>query len=377
MKILIEQAVLHKAITRAISVVESRNTIPILSNVLIRAEGGEIWLTATDLNIETRVRVVGTIEREGATTVGASLLGDIVRNAPAGAEISLELNSDDPRMQVRFGRSRYQTPTLPAQDFPQRPPAEALTLIPIGAVAFSAMLDRTAFAMANDEIRHYLNGVYLHRIVTPGVAAMVRVVATCTGRLASAQQVEEADAPHFHGVIIPRKTVAEFTKALAGRVGRIELGVTASEVALDLGDQVIRSKIVSGDYVQYDRVVPTGWTHEIVVDRALLAAAARRVALVSTDKVKAVQLIAEDGVLTLQARSLDAGHGVEQIDVDGDPSPIDLAFNARFLLEALDQTDAERIAIRSGEKGSPVRLEPPADDPEADEVLSILMPMAI
>lgn len=377
MKIIIEQGVLHKAIARAISVVESRNTIPILSNVLIRAEAGEIWLTATDLNIETRVRVVGTIEREGAVTVGASLLGDIVRNAPSGAEFSLELTADDPRMQVRFGRSRYQTPTLPARDFPQRPAAEAVTAVPVGAGAFLAMLERTAFAMANDEVRHYLNGVYLHRVATPGESSVIRLVATCTGRLASAQHAEEADAPHFRGVIIPRKTVAEFAKALAGRVGRIELGVTASEVSLDLGDQIIRSKIIDGEFVEYSRVVPTSWSHEIVVDRALLQSAARRVALVSTDKVRAVQLIAEDGVLTLQARSLDAGHGVEQIDIDGDATPIDFAFNARFLMDALDQTDADRVAIRSGEKGGPVRLEPSSDDPEANEVLSILMPMAI
>lgn len=376
MKLILEQAALNKALDRATSVVERRNTIPILANVLIDATGDGIWLTATDLAIESRVRVAGVIETPGRATVSATLVSDMVRNAPPGAEVVLELIENGARLAVSYGRSRFRPPVLPVADFPVRKEAEAMSWIEVDAIGLAAVFGRTAVAMGDDGVRHYLNGVYLHTVLE-GEKPVLRGVATCTGRLMWARTAAPARAPAIAGVIVPKKTVGEFTRALNGRSGPVRLGVSSSEVCLAFEDLIIRSKVVDGEYVEYARVVPNDWSHEIVVDRGVLEAAAKRVALVSTDKVRSVEIKVADGVLTLQARSLESGEAVEEIEVETtSDDPRRFCFNARYLLDALGQTDADYVALRSGSAGGPVRLEPADEDPEAGEALSILMPMA-
>lgn len=208
MNLTIEQGALNKALARAAAVVERRNTIPILANVMIEAAGGEVWLTATDLDIETRARVDAVVTQDGSVTVNATLLSDIVRNAPEGAELSLSMGADDPRLIVKFGRSRYQAPILPAADFPKRKLATGGTTIAVDAIQLANMIDRIAFAMSVEEVRYYLCGAYIHAVVERG-RPMLRMVATCGGRLAMAQMAMAADAPVIPGVIIPRKTVGE------------------------------------------------------------------------------------------------------------------------------------------------------------------------
>lgn len=376
MKLTIEKGALHKALALATSVVERRNTIPILANVLIEAKDGEIWLTATDLDIETRTRVDGVIEAEGAITAVATLLSDIVRNAPDGAEISVEKPADDPRLIVRFGRSRYQVPILPAQDFPRKKPAEAPAVLRLDALQLATLMQRTAFAMSVEQTRYYLCGAFLHLLDVDGQPKL-RMAATCGGRLAMAQISAPSAAPEFQGVIVPSKTVGEFLRLLNGRAGEVEVRVTPQEVALETEETVIRSKVIDGDYPDYARVIPTTWEHEIEVDRALLASAARRVSLVDNGKVRAVKLIAENGILTLTSRSLEYSQATEEIEVEGTPERVEVAFNARFLLDAIEQTEADRVVLRCGEKGGPTRLEVTADDPEHGDALAILMPMAV
>ena len=376
MKLLIEQGALQKALARVLGIVATRTTIPILENVAIDAREGQIWLTATDLVMEARARVDGRIEEEGEITASAALLGDLVRSAPSGAEVSLSHGADDPRLILKFGRSRYQVPVLPRVDFPVLPPLERPVVVTVQAVDLKGMIGRVAFAQSNDvRARAYLCGVHLHVAPkAPDGPAPLRMVATNGFRLALAD-VPMVGAPvEFPDVILPAKAVAEFSRALEGRAGEIKLAIAASAVILELEDAALRTKVIDGNPVDYMRVVPQTWAQQAVVDRQVLVNTARRIALVSDNKDRTIKVTFDGDLMKLQARSTESAQGSEELEIQYDGPPFEVAWNAGYLIDAISQTDADNVAFSLTDAGGPARVEPAANDPEHGPVLSILMP---
>lgn len=374
MNLIIEQAALQRALQHVTGAIASRNTIPVLENVVIDALNGEIWLTATDLLIEAKSKVDGTIVREGQVTASASLLGDLVRSAPSGSQIGLDFAGDDPRLKLSFGRSRYNVPVLPRADFPVLKPLAEVSMVKVQAVDLLSVLSRTAYAQGSGKTSAHLQGVYLHR---PPEQDTLRGVSTDGHRLALADAPVIAPVPEFPGVILPAKAVAEFTRALNGRAGEIRLTVSPSGVILDLGDAVVRTKVVDAVFVDYARVLPDAWVGEVDVDRQLFLETVRRVALVADNKDRSIRVTLERGNLSLQARNFDAGSGHEEIEVDYDGEPLTYGYNARYLVDALGQTEAETVALRFPAGQAPTRVEPSAADPEHGPVLSLVSPQAV
>lgn len=376
MKLTIEQAALQKALTRVVAVVPRKNTIPILDNLMIDAEAdaGAVWLVGTDLNLEARVRVDAVVERPGRTTVPAQLFDQIVRNAPSGADVLLDLDPDrDPRMMARFGRSKYNVPVLPAQDFPVWKMPTWRAEVPADAVTLSSMIARAAFAVCTDETRHYLQGAYLHTAPELGEPHL-RFTATNGHVLGWGQTGIGLKDAGWAGVIVPTKTLAEFRAALDSRAGEVTIRIAHEGVQLQTADLVITSKVISGDFVDYVRLVPKTWPREVRVNRRLLADAVTRVNVMTTDKASSIKLAFAPETITLTVRNDLAGQVVEEIDAEFTGEPCDIGFSARYLLSALKQTEADDIVMGFTDDASPMRIEPHVDDPEYGAAFAIVMP---
>lgn len=378
MRIIAEQAAFARAMGRIASVAPRRNTIPILSNVLIDAQtdAGNIWLHSTDLDMEIRERLEGQVEQPGQITVDAAHLSEIARNAPAGAEVAMTWGDKaDPRALVQFGRSRYQLPVLPAGDFPIRSDLDGAAELVMPAADLAALLEHVHFAQSSEEVRYYLNGTYFHTLSDEG-RPVFRVVATDGHRLAIDQRDIDG-VVSFPGVIVPRTAVSEFRRLLAAAKGDVTLRVKPEGVALELADTRLVTKTVDGSYPDYHRAWPRSWDREILIDRAALHAAVKRVSLISAEKTRTVKMTIENEVLTLSVRNMEAGAAFEEIEVRGEGPLFETGFNAKYLLDYLEQTDADQMVFRVREGTDPARLDPQLNTKGAAGIVNVIMPVRV
>lgn len=380
MKLTIEQAALQKALRRVVSVVPRRNTIPVLANVLIDAETeaaeGRIWIVATDLDMEAKVGVEARIDRPGRVTIEADRLTNIVSAAPGGADILLDWDTvKDPRVSLAFGRSRYSLSALPADVFPVWSIRDWSHRLSVRAFDLAQMLARSSFAASPEITRTYMHGCYLHVATTDG-AARLRSAATDSHRLAYAEAEFEGDKD-FQGVIVPLKAVGEFKRALDACAGQVDVAVCRAGIRLQAEDFSLCSKVVDGDYVDYVRVIPTRADNRIEVDRALLLGAVTRTALVASGRGSPVKLAFDDGTIRLTVLSETADQAVEEVDAAFSGTPFEVGFNSRYMIDALQQTEADRVRLLIQDAASPLRIDPTEDDAEAGQAVAVVMPRRV
>jgi DNA polymerase-3 subunit beta len=372
MKVTVERALLLKSLSHVHRVVERRNTIPILSNVLIRADGGDLVLKATDLDLEVTEAVMAEVAQAGATTVPAHTLYDIVRKLPDGAQVSLETTGDTGQMLLRSGRSRFTLGTLPQTDFPDIAAGELPHRFAVTAADLKRLIDKTQFAISTEETRYYLNGIYLHAIDSNGIL-MLRAVATDGHRLARVECPAPEAAGGMPGVIVPRKAVAEIQKLLETAEDEVTVELSPTKIRITVGRVVLTSKLIDGTFPDYQRVIPVGNDKRLTVDKAEFAQAVDRVSTISSERGRAVKLALVDRRLTLSVTNPDAGSAVEEIEVDYDSTPLEIGFNARYLLDIMGQLDGDTALFKLAEPGSPTL----AQDREGAPALYVLMPMRV
>jgi DNA polymerase-3 subunit beta len=370
MRVTIERSVFLKALTHVQSVVERRNTIPILSNVMIAASADSVKLTATDLDIEIIETVAAAVSRDGAATVPAHMLYDIVRKLPDGAQLELEQGADKGRVAVLTGKSRFALQALPPEDFPELASGDFGHSFSAPAKDIKFLLDKTRFAISTEETRYYLNGIYLHEVPS---GPYLRAVATDGHRLAQAQLARPEGASGMPGVIVPRKTVLELGKLLDSSDGELTIGLSASKIRFSMGEIVLTSKLIDGTFPDYERVIPRNNDKTLVVDRALFASAVDRVSTISFEKSRAVKLAAASGRLTLAVNNPDSGSAEEEIPADFESDPLEIGFNSRYLSDVAGQIGADTIRLEMQDAGSPTIVRDP-DDPHS---LYVLMPMRV
>jgi DNA polymerase-3 subunit beta len=377
MKITIERAALLKALGHVQSVVERRNTIPILSNVLLEAVAakggaGKLSLTATDMDVAFVETVPAEIAKAGATTVQAHTLYEIVRKLPDGSQVGLEWMPDKGQVALRAGRSSFSLAALPADDFPKMAAGDLPHGFEILADGLKTLIDKTRFAISTEETRYYLNGIYLHATKAGGVDVL-RAVATDGHRLARLEMPLPEGAAKIPGVILPRKTVMEVRKLIDEAQGAVQVSLSDTRVRFAFGDAVLVSKLIDGAFPDYERVIPSGNDKTMEVDRKLFAAAVDRVATISTEKSRAVKLAASKGLLSLTANSPDAGTASEEIEIAYQGPAIEIGFNARYLLDIAEQIEGENATFKMADAASPTVVADAAD-PSA---LYVLMPMRV
>jgi DNA polymerase-3 subunit beta len=372
MRVTVERAALLKALGHVHRVVERRTTIPILSNVLLRAEGAELRLKATDLDLEVVETITSEVLQPGSTTVPAHTLHDIVRKLPDGAQVSLETTGDTAQMQLRSGRSRFALQALPESDFPDITAGELTHRFAITAGVLRKLIDKTQFAISTEETRYYLNGIFFHCAEVEG-RSLLRAVATDGHRLARIEAEAPSGAVGMPGIIVPRKAVAEIQKLLEGDEEEAQVELSTTKIRVHAGKVVLTSKLIDGTFPDYQRVIPLGNDKRLVVDRDQFSAAVDRVSTISSERGRAVKLSIADNRLTLSVTNPDSGSATEEIEVDFQAPPIDIGFNARYLLDIAGQLDGDTALFKLAEPGSPTLIQ----DREGAAALYVLMPMRV
>ena len=372
MRVTIERANLLKSLNHVHRVVERRNTIPILSNVLLRAEGSSLDMKATDLDLEMTEATAAMVEQAGATTVPAHLLYEIVRKLPDGGEVMLETNPDGTSMTVKSGRSNFRLQCLPQSDFPELTAGTFTHTFRINAGAIKGLIDKTQFAISNEETRYYLNGIYLHTIESGGDLKL-RAVATDGHRLARAEVDAPSGSEGMPGIIIPRKTVAELQKLGddADMIMTVEL--SDSKIRFTIGQVVLTSKLIDGTFPDYQRVIPSGNDKKLIVDRQTFAQAVDRVSTISSERGRAVKMSIADGLVTLTVNNPDSGSATEEVAAGYESDGIDIGFNAKYLLDITSQLQGSEAVFMLADSGSPTLVRDAADD----SALYVLMPMRV
>jgi DNA polymerase III subunit beta len=375
MKITIERAALLRSLGHVQSVVERRNTIPILSNVLMRAGDGGLALTATDMDLEIVESVPAEVLRAGATTAPAHTLYDIVRKLPDGSQVELDC-SEGGVLTLRSGRSNFKLGCLPTDDFPQMSGGEMGHRFTLPAGDLRTLIDRTRFAISTEETRYYLNGIYLHATEMPSgdqAVPVLRAVATDGHRLARVEMPLPEGAASIPGVIVPRKTVAEIRKLIDEAADGIEVSLSETKIRFAFDQVVVTSKLIDGTFPDYERVIPSGNDKVLEVDARVFASAVDRVATISTEKSRAVKLSVGKGSLVLSATSPEAGSATEELEVSYSSTPLEIGFNSRYLLDITQQIEGETARFTMADAASPTVVRDAADG----AALYVLMPMRV
>ena len=380
MKLTIERGALLKALGHVQSVVERRNTIPILSNVLLRADsgadGGVLALSATDMDLEIVEQVPSRIERPGRTTAPAHTLYDIVRKLREGAQIEIDASGERSAMVLRSGRSTFTLACLPPEDYPVMASGDLAYNFTLTAGELRSLVDRTRFAISTEETRYYLNGIYLHTTKNDEVPVM-RAVATDGHRLARVEMVMPEGAAGMPGIIVPRKTVIELRKLVDESEDEIQVSLSETKIRFATGEAALTSKLIDGTFPDYDRVIPSNNDKILEVKCKEFAEAVDRVSTISTEKSRAVKLAivpgANGGSLAVSATSPENGTAVEEIDATYLAEPMEIGFNSRYLLDITAQIDGEGAQFAMSDSASPTIVRDRAD-PSA---LYVLMPMRV
>ncbi len=372
MKFSIERAALLRAVAQAQSVVERRNTIPILANVLIEAEGDTVTFRATDLDIEVVDRAPAQVERAGATTVPAVTLHEIVRKLPDGALVTLSDDGASGRLTVEAGRSNFTLATLPREDFPVMTSTEYTANFSAPAPLLRRLFDKSKFAISTEETRYYLNGVYMH-VASGEDGQMLRCVATDGHRLARIDAELPEGAETMPGVIVPRKTVGELRKLLDDDDATIAVSVSDTKVRFATPDITLTSKVIDGTFPDYSRVIPQANSRKLEVDAAEFAKAVDRVATVSSERSRAVKMSLDEDRLVLSVNAPDSGAAEEELAVAYGDEHLEIGFNAKYLLEIASQVDRENAVFLFNSAGDPTLMREGSDT----SAVYVVMPMRV
>ncbi len=371
MKLTIDRTALLRSLNHVQSVVERRNTIPILSNVLMKAEKGTLVLATTDMDLEINEAVAAEVKKPGATTAPAHTLHDIVRKLPDGSPVELDLADNGNVMTVRSGRSTFRLSCLPVTDFPQIGGAELPTSFPLPAADLRALIDRTKFAMSTEETRYYLNGIYLHAAKSDSISVL-RAVATDGHRLARFEMPLPAGANSMPGVIIPRKAVTELRKLLEEAADTIRISLSENKISFAFDHIVLTSKLIDGTFPNYEQVIPKGNDKIVEVNPKLFSNAIDRVSTISDGKSRAVKIALHGKVMTLSANSPESGSATEDLEVNSNDN-LEIGFNARYLLDITSQIEGDGCRISLADPASPTIIQAAGDS----SALYVLMPLRV
>lgn len=370
MKATIERATLLKGLSHVQSVVERRNTIPILSNVLIEAtaEGG-LKLMATDLDLQINETVAAAVDQPGATTVSAHTLFDIARKLPEGSQVSL--SAADGKMTIMAGRAKFQLGTLPRDDFPVIAEGELPISFELPAETLKQITDKTRFAISTEETRYYLNGIFWH--VSDDPLPVLKAAATDGHRLARVTMPRPDGAEGMPDVIIPRKCVAELRKLLDEIDGSVGVSLSPTKIRFDLGQALLTSKLIDGTFPDYSRVIPTGNDKILKIDPRSFEEGVDRVSTIATEKTRAVKMALDRDKITLSVTSPENGTAAEEVSGEYTAIPFEIGFNSRYLLDILGQLDGDTIEVHLADAAAPTLIR----ENDKSSALYVLMPMRV
>jgi DNA polymerase-3 subunit beta len=365
MKLSAARDVLLRPLQAVIGVVERRQTMPILSNVLLVVRDGRLAVTATDLEVELVAQTEVDVETGGEITVSGRKLLDICRALPDGADVGISVSGE--KLLVRSGRSKFALATLPAGEFPSIEDIKASQTITVAQDVLGRLIDKTHFSMAQQDVRYYLNGMLLE-----SGGRFLRTVATDGHRLALCQT--ELDGASFdeQQVIVPRKGVLELQRLLTGE-GEVDIVLGANHVRIELDGIRFTSKLIDGRFPEYDRVIPKDSSNELSADREALRGALQRTAILSNEKYRGIRLIIREGAVVLQAHNPEQEEAEEELEVSYSGDDIEIGFNVNYLLDAIGAVDSEEVAFSVVDSNSSCLIRQPG----GKDCKFVVMPMRL
>lgn len=372
MLLTIERDTLLVALGHVTSVVERRTTIPILSNVLLRASPGKLEFKATDLEREVIEAVGASVTTPGATSVPAHLLHEIVRKLPDGSEVEIRRDPEKDRLLLNAGHARFALQCLPAEDFPDLATGPTTHEFEIDAKDLKRLIDKTRFAISTEETRYYLNGIYFHTAERDQEATL-RAVATDGHRLARVDQARPAGAEGMPGVIVPRKTVHELHRLIENSSDTIKVWVSPAKMRFEMGGVTLTSKLIDGTFPDYARVIPQANDKAMKVMNTDFLNAVDRVSTIASERGRAVKLNIAGDKLVLSVNNPEGGSATEEIGIDYTSPPIEIGFNSRYLLDIATQLEGQHAEFMLADPGSPTIVRDSGDD----SALYVLMPMRV
>ena len=370
LKLTIERAGLLKALKHTQSIVERRQTIPILSNVLIETGTDGIVIRATDNEIEIVEKVPATIEESGSLTVPAHKFCDIVSRLPDGAQIVLSASEETNQLSITSGRAKFALAILPADNFPTMVQETMPFTFTVAGKDLLSLINKTSFAASTEETRYNLNGIYLHE--KGGDTPALTAVATDGHRLASARIALPEGAKGIPGIIIPRKTIGEISKLAAEDDAEVTISLSANQIRFQLSTVVLASRLIDGTYPDYEKVIPTANDKMIEADAAVLAGVIERVSVVS-EKSRGIKLSLTNNLIRVSAAAVDEGSAEDEMDAVYTGEDLDIGFNFRYLLDILGQVKNGTVRLSVNDANTPVILRDASDD----SALYVLMPMRV
>jgi len=370
MKATIERATLLRGLSHVQSVVERRNTIPILSNVLIEAQAsGALRLMATDLDLQIDETIAAAVDQPGAITVSAHTLFDIARKLPEGSQV--ELSAAEGRITINAGRAKFTLATLPRDDFPMIAEGELPTTFELPAETLKQIIDKTRFAISTEETRYYLNGIFLH--VTDDATPVLKAAATDGHRLARVTVARPDGAEAMPDVIIPRKCVAELRKLLDEVDGSVGVSLSNSKIRFDLGQAILTSKLIDGTFPDYSRVIPTANDKILKIDPKSFMQGVDRVSTIATEKTRAVKMALERDKIILSVTSPENGAAAEEVPGEYVSLPFEIGFNSRYLMDILGQIESDLVEVHLADAAAPTLIR----ENDQSSALYVLMPMRV
>jgi len=366
MKTTIKREDLLHPLQQVIGAVERRQTLPILGNVLFKSTGGDLSLTATDLEIEMVAGLVAEQSDEFQTTIPARKLLDICKALPEGSSIAFKVEEN--RVSLNSGRSRFMLATLPAQDFPGLDEIDEQQSFTIPQKRLKALFDKTSFAMAQQDVRYYLNGILME--ISPG---KLKLVATDGHRLALSEADLETGVGDDRQIIIPRKAVLELSRLLDSVEDAARCILSQNHIRLEIGTLVFTSKLIDGKFPDYQRVIPVDGNKTMEVERETLKQSMSRIAILSNEKYRGIRLSLSPGNLSIQANNPDQEEAEEELPVDYQESDLEIGFNVTYLIDVLNVLDSKKVQVKLKDSNSSAII----SDSEDSSSLYVVMPMRL
>ncbi len=366
---------LLKALNHIHGIVEVRHTLPILSNIVLFAENNELSLSSTNLDIFCSDKIDAEIVNSGEISVPAITFFEIVKRLPSGSDVIMSMGDEDTELILKCGRSKFNLSTLKTEDFPILSDKDLSTNFVISADELSRMIDKTKFAISNEETRYYLNGIFFHKAESNSIK-FLRAVATDGHRLAQYDIPLPQGAEEITGIIIPKKTVFELRKVLDDADGDVSVSLNENKIKFSFNNLKIVSKVIDGTFPDYTKVIPQNNDKKFKTDNSELKNAIDRVSAVAINeetKSKAIKLTIENNKLNLSVESQSKGSAKEEIDISYSNEKVDIGFNSRYLMDICNEVDGDEIDVSLLDSISPAIILDKTDE----NLFFVLMPMRI
>ena len=368
MKFTVEKNILLRSLSHVQSIVEKRNTLQILSNILIEAKENSLILSATDMDISITDKINCNILEEGSTTVSAHTLYDIIRKLHDTSEIEI-FSNDGKLMSLRSGQSKFSLGCLPKDEFPIIEINNLENELKINSQKFLKLIDKTRFAVSNEETRYFLNGVYFHKKKDKKLT----LVATDGHRLAKFDFNFDEDSNEMPGVIIPKKTINELYKLLTDYEGEIKINLDSNKIVFFIGELILISKLIDGSFPDYKRVIPADNKSILKVNRLNFSLAVDRVSTITNEKSPIIKFKLLKDMINMSSANNESGMATEDLAVNYSGDEIEIGFNSKYILEMINNLEDEQISLCFKDSSSPVT----AIEESNSDLIYVLMPMRV